>query len=370
MRGVLARIRTWGDGIAVIDVVIAGALVVAALADTLTTSAYDEGTPRLVVSALLQTAPLVWRRSRTLLAASLGALGLGIEVAGTEPYGGVYGMVAFLLLIHATARWTSSDEQRRTVAVLVFGAALFWTAELSQGDVSSSLRDLPFVVVAVTLAWTTGSLGGRSARHVAEAAEQRAAAAEQERRAMARELHDVLGHALAGISLTAGSAKLDAREAETADHLEAIRQMSSHAAADVRRLVGLLREDTDDGPQPSLADLPDLVERARGAGIQVDHRTTGAVRAATAGVELSAFRIIQEALTNASKHAPGAPVHLHVRHDPDSVLLTISNPCPAPEDSSGYGLVGLAERVAVHDGEFSAGWDDGQFRVTARLPRS
>jgi signal transduction histidine kinase len=201
-----------------------------------------------------------------------------------------------------------------------------------------------------------------------------------ERLRIARELHDVVAHSMSLIAVQAGvGAHLihdDPAAAEKA--LTVIADTSSEALAQTRSVIGLLRSGDDAQPSvPGLAALEPLVEGVREAGLPVDLRVEGAVRDVPAAVDLAAYRIVQEALTNAVRHAPGRPVTVRLARDGDGLSVDVDGagpggaaPAGAPAAAgSGYGLVGLRERATAVGGTFAAGpTPDGGFRVTARLP--
>ena len=209
------------------------------------------------------------------------------------------------------------------------------------------------------------------------AAAERAALAE-ERARIARELHDVIGHEVTVIALQADAAAAALAKApeRAAAPIAAIRRSAAEALAEMRRVVGMLRaaEEEDLRPQPGLVDVPALVEQSRAAGAHVDLTLRPPSRPTHASVELAAYRLVQEALTNARRHAPGA------RWTSGSSGTTPrwwsrwstaghgAIPTPRPE-SSGFGLVGMRERVRLLGGRLDAGpTDGGGFALTARLP--
>ncbi|WP_181312553.1 sensor histidine kinase [Nocardioides campestrisoli] len=206
-------------------------------------------------------------------------------------------------------------------------------------------------------------------RHVAE----RAVA--DERRRIARELHDVIAHSISVMVVQAGAARelLGRDEAGVARSLEEIERSGRGALAETGRLLGLLREETDDevAPQPSARDLPRLVEEFRGAGLDVRLETVGNMDGLPAGLDLSLFRITEEALTNALKHTPGAEVRVCLRRAADRVEVDVVSTAGGESlgASGGHGLVGMRERVAVFGGSLTAGPNaEGGFSVAARLP--
>ena len=207
-------------------------------------------------------------------------------------------------------------------------------------------------------------------RHVAELA------VAAERRRIARELHDVIAHSISVMVVQAAAARevLDTDRAVVGRALDEIQRSGRSALGETGRLLGLLREEVDAGldPQPTTADLPRLVDSFRAAGLDVRLTLEGSTEALPAGVDLSVFRIVEEGLTNALKHAPGGAVEVRYRRHADQVQVELAN---AASDGSGqfapsgHGLVGMRERVAVFGGSFeAAATRDGGFLVQALLP--
>ena len=221
----------------------------------------------------------------------------------------------------------------------------------------------------------------RSMREQADSAGDEARAAE--RRRIAREMHDVLAHRLSLLSVHAGALEFnpDAPAEEVAAAAGVIRESARAALDELRGVIGVLREDGGEGltapPQPTLADLPALVEESRAAGMRLTARIESSDAPAPAAAGRTAYRIAQEGLTNARKHAPGAAVTLTVRA-PDGALevevrslaaVAVAGPGSALP-GAGTGLIGLTERVSLAGGELEHGVDpDGAFVLRARLPR-
>jgi len=208
-----------------------------------------------------------------------------------------------------------------------------------------------------------------------EKADAEAAIAE-ERTRIARELHDVVAHAISVIVLQArgGRKLLDAEPEEARQALDAIERTASQALGEMRRLLGLLRESDEElalAPQPTLARLDDLVQGVRDAGLPVELAIEGEPTELPPGVDLSAYRIVQEALTNALKHAGPAKAHVAVRYGAGELDLEISDDGAGGDngDSGGQGLAGIRERAAVFGGDVQAGErPEGGYVVRARLP--
>ncbi len=224
----------------------------------------------------------------------------------------------------------------------------------------------------------TARLEQLTARLVRERALAERAAAAEERSRIARELHDVIGHEVTVIALQADAAAAALAKApdRAAAPVEAIRRSAAEALAEMRRVVGMLRaaEEEDLRPQPGLRDLAALVEQSRAAGAQVRLTVEPPPRPVHASVELAAYRLVQEALTNARRHAPGAAVDVRVVGDGSAVTVEVVNrpavPTPrAAAEGSGFGLVGMRERVRMLGGRLDAGpTGAGGYALTARLP--
>jgi signal transduction histidine kinase len=198
----------------------------------------------------------------------------------------------------------------------------------------------------------------------------------EERARIARELHDVVAHGLSVIAIQADAAEaaLASDPPRAAKPLATIRGSAREALGEMRRLLGVLREDDDGGalaPQPGLAQLPALLESARAAGLRITVTEHGEPRDLHGSLDLSAYRIVQEALTNVRRHAPGEAADLHLDWASDRLTIVVRNLGAGPMngDGQGHGLVGMRERARVHGGELHAGpRSDGAFEVRAVLP--
>jgi signal transduction histidine kinase len=202
---------------------------------------------------------------------------------------------------------------------------------------------------------------------------QAAAAVVVERGRIARELHDVIGHNVSMMVVQAGAAArvLEGAQPDVRNALTAIEQTGRQTVDEMRRLIGVVR--SKDGlalsPQPTLRDLDQLVANVREAGLPVELQVEGAPVTLPAGVDLSAYRIVQEALTNTLKHAGPARATVIVRYGSGAVEVEVRDDGSAVGDGIGNGLIGMRERVALWGGELEAGrHGDGGFAVRARLP--
>ncbi len=209
-----------------------------------------------------------------------------------------------------------------------------------------------------------------------EREENARAAVAEERARIARELHDVVAHAISVVVVQArgGRKVMDHDREETRRAFDAIERTGEQALGEMRRLLGMLREGdptTVRAPQPSLARLDALAEAMRASGLPVEVSVEGDPVELAPGVDLAAYRIAQEALTNALKHAGPAVARVQVTYDADAVCIAVTDDGKGGDNGSctGNGLVGVRERVAVVGGELTAGpLDGGGFGVSARLP--
>ena len=283
--------------------------------------------------------------------------------------------VAYFCALYALAVWT----QPRGFAI---GLALFVAFGLgtSAGPKQSLQGTAPFIVVGVVVMLLVRRVLGDRERRVQLAERERDLTAREavveERARIARELHDAIAHNVSMMVVQAGAERrvLDETSGSTKEVLVTIERIGRGALTEMRRLVGMLRSDATDPltPQPGLDDLPTLVAQVREAGLPVQLEVEGERRELPVGIELSAYRIVQEALTNALKHAGKAKASVHVRYGVDSLELEIVDDgagAPAPVSSGGHGLVGIRERVALYGGRLDAGRrPSGGFAVRVLLP--
>lgn len=267
---------------------------------------------------------------------------------------------------------------------LVAGGTVFWGADL---------LNLTFVGVFFVVVWALGVLiADRRARANAletrtrELEEARGELAQRavadERSRIARELHDVIAHAMSVITVQAGvGAHLaDHRSDPAVEALGVIERTGREALEEMRRMLTVLRRsDLDDSPhtpQPTLSDLHGLLDQVRQADVQVVYTTRGPRRDLSPGLELAVYRLVQEALTNVVKHASGSLAEVTVSYETAFLEVEVVNGFSAdgadrsrdPSNERGLGLRGMAERVALYDGHLEAKTDGTRFRVTARFP--
>ncbi|MCZ1019673.1 sensor histidine kinase [Streptomyces albulus] len=275
---------------------------------------------------------------------------------------------------------------RVTVEMLVLGIL---AGAFANGLVSGGFRDDHLSVLVLALCALVGALlRGRQKARTELVVQEKLTAEERARRTLleernriARELHDVVAHHMSVISIQAQVAPHLAENPsdELKENLRGIRQNAVEALTELRRVLGVLRsedvrpEHAPHAPQPTLDRLDELVDNVRGAGVPVTVDTTGTPRPLSPGTGLSAFRIVQEALSNAMRHAPGAAVHVALGYRPDRITLRVTNAAPdrpaPPSPGTGHGLLGMHERTAMLGGELAVGpTPDGGYEVTAILP--
>ena len=254
---------------------------------------------------------------------------------------------------------------------------------------AQTVGDLVFIPLRFVVAWVAGWAMRERAEQV-EAAEERATQAEREREAtariavaeerarIARELHDIVAHAVSVMVLQVGAVrhKLPDALAEDRDSLRSVERAGRTALTDMRRLLGAMRRDGDDlelTPQPGLDGLDSLLEEIGRAGLPVELHVAGERVPLPRGIDLSAYRIVQEGLTNALKHARASNADVTLRYAPDELQIEVRDDGAggAKSDGPGYGLVGVRERVKIYGGEMSVGAaTGGGFILSTRLPIS
>jgi signal transduction histidine kinase len=360
---------------ATVDLAVAALLTPAAQLEVwLETSAGSHRVVAALVALVATTSIAVRRRYPTLVGIVVPML-YAFELGFWGDPQIVLASVGYFCALYALAVWT---PPRRFALGLVFLVAGFLVT--SFGPKGSPQNSVLFsVVTLIVLLLVRRVLGDRERRAQLAERERDLAAREavvEERARIARELHDAIAHNVSMMVVQAGAERrvLDGTNGSTKEVLVTIERIGRGALTEMRRLVGMLRSDAGDplAPQPGLDDLPTLVERVRAAGLPVELRVEGERRELPVGIELSAYRIVQEALTNALKHAGRAQASVHVRYGRDSLELEVVDDgagAQAPVASGGHGLVGMRERVALYGGRLDAGRrPTGGFAVRVLLP--
>jgi signal transduction histidine kinase len=288
----------------------------------------------------------------------------------------VAGMAAAVLLGNVR-----NEVQARLGLLIVVGGSAVVVADKPD----HATGELVFIPVLFAIGWLAGfALRERGAQ--AEAAEERAAQAErerdiasrlavaEERARIARELHDVVAHAVSVMVLQVGAVRHGLPEAEDRDALESVEHAGRTALTEMRRLLGAMRSDGESAelaPQPGLDDLDPLLEELGRAGLPVRLHVEGERYPLPRALDLSAYRIVQEGLTNALKHAQAAEAEVTVRYRAEELELEVRDDGRGSADSDGlgHGLVGIRERVKIYGGQMTAGTPtEGGFVLSARLP--
>ncbi|MGM1058346.1 sensor histidine kinase [Saccharothrix sp. Mg75] len=353
------------------------------------------------------TAPLVVRRRYPLVVLLVvGALFIAAQARQTAD--NIVPSVALFLAICTAGAWVPDRVVARWsrvgVVVVMFLWLGFWLVEFLIGPprpfsdaagpldpvLASVLYGLAFNLVFFVGAYVVGDLAWVSARRQAELehrAEQLRLSQEQntrgaliaERVRIARDLHDVVAHHVSVMGIQAAAARrvLDKDPDLAREALKQVEETARGSIGELRGLLGVLRAGADDGAEgeraaPDLTRLPELVANARAAGLEVEHRTFGEVRPVPAAVALSAYRVVQEALTNVVKHAHAREVDVRVRYLDRAVEVEVADDGRGGGPASGgFGLLGMRERVAVHGGRLEAGPRRGAgYLVRATLPTS
>jgi signal transduction histidine kinase len=299
-----------------------------------------------------------------------GALWFGLHLV----FGGLFVLALFTALPMALV-----------FVVQVFGGERFRAAGIPLGDWSPALLTAVGVVLLVALVYAVAGLGSLAAQLaptlLGPSPAQRIAALEAradrlvERARLARELHDSVGHALTVTTLQAAAAQRALSDPEfVRGALVAIEETGRAAMADLDHVLGLLRAaeraDRPAPPQRTLADVDRIVADVTGAGLRVELTRDGPLATVPAAVSREGYRIVQEALTNAVRHAGPGPVTVHIAVADRLLRIDVANPVTrdVPADPSGRGLAGMRERVDVLGGRMTVGRADGRFTVAVRLP--
>ncbi|MER6533206.1 sensor histidine kinase [Streptomyces sp900105755] len=346
-----------------------------------------------VVLAMWRPVPAWWLSTGAMLVGAValhGRLGMTGQAPFTWPWttAGIIAQLLVLLLLALRVR------PRVAVEALAVTVLLTWLFDGAWGaPPHQSTSTVTVVLATIVVALGTALRGRREAR--AELGRQASLTEEErarrtlleERSRIARELHDVVAHHMSVISIQAQVAPhlVENPPDELRENLEGIRHNALEALTELRRVLGVLRSESPDedapddpgtgphSPQPTLDRLDTLVENTRAAGLTVTTRINGERRPMQSGVELSAYRIVQEALSNVLRHAPGATAHVEIEYIPYGLLLSVANSRPTrpapPSPGAGHGLLGMRERATMLGGSLTAGpLADGGYRIFAEIP--
>jgi signal transduction histidine kinase len=365
----------------IVDRWIAGAVLLVGEIEALAQGNWDH--PLLLVAIAFGYSMLAFRRTRPVPAgAAMFATWMFANTFLGQLHDLQVPLIAVLTMSYAMGAYTSGAEALAAPFVILAGML----GVILSFD-NQVFTDYIFPTAFALIAWLAGRgirTRARITEELHEAAVQAqeaherdaAEAAAEERRRIAREMHDVVAHSVSVMVVQAGGARRilerDPRRAvEAATHIE---DVGRAALTEMRRLLGVLHSEEEAGraPQPTLRELDALVARSRAAGLPVTLEVTGEPQPLPPGKDLAAYRVIQEALTNAIKHAGAAPTSVTVQWEPSYLQLHIVDRGATAmngTNGSGHGLVGMEERMRLYDGSLRAGpVAGGGFEVTARLP--
>jgi signal transduction histidine kinase len=333
---------------------------------------------------IIAGASIAWRRSYPILVALvITATAVSQAAAGMSMHTAVAPFVALLVTSWSIGAYEERGRAVLGLTLLVCGIWAVIVIDSLRGTDHYVGTDYPWIGGLLLLPGVLGILFGSRTRSL-HAAEARAARLELERREavsaerarIARELHDVIAHSVAVMTVQAGAAEaMLAQHPERAlESVRAVQETGRLAMAEMKRLVGMLRDGDEEAglePQPGVSDLERLVAHVRETGLPVELRVEGAPKPLPIGIDLSAYRVVQEALTNAIKHAGASAAHVVLRYGERDLTIEVTDDGagPAVATNGGHGLVGMRERVGVFGGSFDAGpRDGGGFAVHAILP--
>jgi signal transduction histidine kinase len=368
------------DFVQILDVIVA--LVCFAIANSVlrpldSPSEGHHGAFPLAVFAFVTCAPLVFRTRFPLpawVASALAVIGTSLYISPT--FLSSSGYMPVVLVVYGLCLYSVAVRCRPRIVLAATVVTVLGAGFVDSGSAPEAifLAVIPLLIGAVVRQRRSGQrqLAEQEIRHSGERALL------EERQRIARELHDVVAHHMSVIAIQAEAApyKTENPPPELVESFADIRASALAGLGELRRVLGVLRTGgRDTAPQPGLAELDTLLDSARGGGVSVAVSSTGHPVALPDGVDLSAYRIVQEALSNAMRHAPGSHVQVHVGYRPDGLALEVRNdaaprPCPSPRFAGGgHGIIGMRERAAMLGGSLDARpTEDGGFQVSAVLP--
>jgi signal transduction histidine kinase len=368
------------------DSALALALFVASLVTVSTGRAEPVGSPDtgpsdvvLFVLVLFATLPIALRRS---FPVEVFAITLSAALI-SDLIGGPYQFAGALVGLYTVAAYVG-----RPRSIYAAAAAGIATVATGLGDSGSPAAETSAILAVFAASWLLGDnirtrraylreLEDRADRLEREREESIRRAAVDEQARIARELHDIITHNVSVMTVQAAAAGdvFDTQPGRVREALDSIESTGREALTELRRLLGRVRPEdggTELAPQPGLARLDALLEQVRAAGLQVDLTVEGTPRELPIGLDLSAYRIVQEALTNILKHAHASKATVHIRYEPDAIELEVVDDGrgPGPDETQrGQGIIGMRERAALVGGALRVGRaPGGGFAVDARIP--
>jgi signal transduction histidine kinase len=339
----------------------------------------DHAHARTAALALLTAGPLLFRRRAPFVAPVVTAAG-GVAFSLLDPAAAYDTSTMFFVQLQAAWAAGSLLDARQAGIALAAVVVCGWTVALRAPDVERT--EAIWITLPLAGVFALSAAAARRAEQVRRAEaralrseEEAQAAIAEERSRITRELHDVLAHSVSVMTVQASAVRrlLTPEQEREREALLTVEETGRQALAEMRRLVGIMREENEVAalaPQPGLETLPQLVEQVRQSGLPVELTVEGTPVKLPAGVDLSAYRIVQEALTNTLKHAGPAHAWVAVRYAGEDVEIEVANDGKSENDGGGgHGLVGMRERVALCGGELESGpRPGGGYKISARLP--
>lgn len=331
----------------------------------------------------------IWWRRRAPVAAAVAIAGAVALYEDVVQQAGVVLVAPLLLAFYSVGAYALLG---RAAVGLALALTMTFLSFLNESrTLSSWMENVVFAGMIAGSVWASGVMvrisRGRAAQLAdlamqleSEREEKAQLAVAAERVRIARELHDVVAHSISVIAVLAGAGRhtLQDDRQRTQEAFQAIESTARQALIEMRRLLGLLREQgelTTTAPLPGMDNHAELIELARRAGLSVDVDVDGEARTLPTGIDLAAYRILQEALTNVRNHAPGARAAVRIRYGSQDIEIEVRDDGAGAEatrrraEGGGHGLIGMRERVALYGGEIDAGpLPERGFRVKARLP--
>lgn len=356
----------------VIDIVVAIALLTFALIDLFTGVPREHPVGDALLAGLI-VLPIALRRHNPVFVGLILATGLCVQALLNDPFDAIWLLIVVVLAVYSIA--ANAPTRPAIASTLLICAAIGVSIGRDPSDDLSNVP--PTLVIFVLLPFMAGLVLKR--RHLAgiEAAEIRSfEAVADERSRIARELHDVVAHNISMIAIQADAAELALRESpdRAIAPVRAIRRAAVDALEEMQRMLVLLRADgrsTVHSPQPGIDQINELVEEVRQTGIAVDYEHTGKLDSVSPGVALCVYRVVQEGLTNAIRHAGGAPVRVSVSRGPEKIDIVIADSGTNANGSTtgtGLGLLGLRERLSVFNGSIETSSTVDGWRLAATVP--
>lgn len=385
--GYLLDVRRLGTGSVDWDIVLALALLAVSQVEIWLAGNLEGPTSVMVPFMVATTLSLAWRRRAPLVPALVLAIGFAASMAAFTVSDDWPGRPTSLSMLAVWVVTAYSVAAYGDLPIAVFGLVVAAGLSPVRAALDPGTEWEPVSSLFVLIPWGAGLALRRHRRQAAELRdlarqlkrerdERARAAVVEERTRIARELHDVVAHSVSVIAVQADAAEAAlARDPERSrEPLAAIKRTAREALVEMRWLLGILRQAEDElglAPQPGMRQLDSLVEQARRAGLPVEVEIDGRPKPLPAGVDLSAYRIVQEGLTNVRKHAGSARARVEVRYGDAELDVAVLDDGKGSGDGrdAGHGLVGIRERVALLGGELRAGKrDEGGYELRARLP--